>query len=183
MKEAHKVLLLFGLFAVIIFHVVCVFIYANPLVHSKNKSDYWVEYYVYPFFHQNWNLFAPPPSENYALYVSYDDNTGIKKEELFQKIIVEHQTNRLKGYEAIVLALSNCCYYFEKSVKEQNSINGPIKNNLYFTMLQHLTVNYLEWKNKKSISMTELIFVSENIHTKKKRVYYTTNVSAISINR
>lgn len=166
-----------------LFHFVCVYSYANPLVHSKHKYDYWAEYYVYPFFHQGWSLFAPPPTENYALYVTYTDTTGTKREELFQNILQQHQSNRFKGYEAIVLALSNCCYYFEKNTKERNSINGPVKNDLYFAMLQQAAVRYLEWKNKPSISNPELIFVSENSETKKKRVYFTTKTSASSINR
>src|SRR4051812_31267263 len=69
--------------------------------------------YTYPFFHQNWNLFVPPPNSNYYLYV-YNKNSTAESMDVFGEILMGHQKNRFRGYGPILIALSNSIHYFEK---------------------------------------------------------------------
>lgn len=152
-------------------HFTLVFIYANPVSHPKNKTDYWSEYYVYPFFHQSWSLFAPPPTSNYKLFVYYE-NKGLKQTELYSDILADHQANRFKGYESLILALSNSIYYFEKYAELNPKAEGPIRNDTYFKMIEQFSTNYLQWKHKIKLKRVQLILISENIKNKDQKLYF-----------
>ncbi len=147
------------------------FIYANPLKQSKTRIDYWAEAYAYPFFQQNWNLFVPPPSCNYNLYAEYEDK-GLKKTELVQELLFQHQNNRLKGYGPFLLAFSNSIYYFEKCSKKQNKINGPIQDDINFTIVEYSAKKYLEQTRHIQLKKLKLILLVSDVLTKEQRIYF-----------
>lgn len=132
----------------------------NP--ESKSKISYYAKFYTYPFFHQNWNLFVPPPSSNYQLIAC----NGTSKTNIFNDILIKHQTNRLAGYETFVLALSNSIHYFEKNTKVKS---GLIKNDANFKIVSHFVNNYLHLKTQ---NMSKIIIIITNISTKENRFYY-----------
>lgn len=126
--------------------------------------------YVYPYFYQNWNLFAPIPNSNYQLYARVDtENNG---ESIFEEVLTLHQSNRLKGYEPLLIGFSNCIHYFEKNTPLQNAINGPIQNDLNFDILKHAVKNYLQHKHKKKIGEVKLMLVVKEVADGKQRIYF-----------
>lgn len=155
--------------AYLLIHFSSVFLYSKPFSSEKSRVDFYAHGYVYPYFHQNWNLFAPAPTSNYRLYCEYENN-GKQQLDVFSEIKINHQTNRLKGYAALVVAFANSFYYLESSLNKP--INGPLENNYYFKMIIHSTKNYLE--NTRNITLTnlKLILVAENVVTKEKKIYF-----------
>ncbi|PBQ32224.1 hypothetical protein CNR22_10720 [Sphingobacteriaceae bacterium] len=146
-------------------------IFASPYTKSKTKLNYYAEWYVYPYFSQNWNLFAPTPDTNYKLFVEYEDK-GKQKTDLFQEILVKHQTNRLKGYGPLVLAFSNTIHYFEKSTELQNKLNGPIKEDKYFSILEKSVLNYLRATRKTDLKKVKIQLLVQALDSKEMKVYY-----------
>jgi hypothetical protein len=112
-------------------------------------------------------LFTPPPENNYNLYVIYKDGKNQPVTiDVFAEVISEHQINRLKGMESLVLAFSNTIHYFETN-HEPGHASG--KN---FELLENLTVNYLMYSRGEKIIKPKLILVASNINTKSRRVFY-----------
>jgi hypothetical protein len=159
-----------GLF-VLTAHFALVLIYANPFEHGKTKMGYYAQAYVYPYFHQNWNLFAPPPTSNYTLLATYNHN-GNKTVDVFNEMLVKHQTNRLSGYEPLLIAFSNSIHYFEKNTQLKKLLNGPILDDPHFNMLEHAVGKYLEVKNKIHLSQLRLLLIVEDDSPEKQRLYF-----------
>lgn len=145
--------------------------YSNQLTPLKTKTEFYARAYVFPFFHQSWNLFVPPPNSNYKLFVSYEHN-GKQHTDLFSEIVLAHQCNRLKGYESIMTAFTNSIYYFEKYTAQQNAVNGPIANDLNFSFIEHAAKNYLQYKEHIRIQHIKIIVWVEDSQTKKQRIYF-----------
>jgi hypothetical protein len=159
-----------GLLALAI-HFTLVTVHATPFVPGKNKLYYVARSYASTFFHQSWLLFVPPPTTNYTLFATYESN-GIQKKEIFNDLVAQHQSNRLTGHEALVVAFSNIIYYFEKSTILQAPVNGPVTNDVNFKMLGHAATRYLQHKYNTSIEHVKLILVAEDTETKKQRIYF-----------
>lgn len=138
---------------------------------TKNKFTSFSQRYVYPFFHQNWSLFAPAPDSNYQLFVQYEKN-GIQKKDLFTEIVTKHQANRLAGYGPLVLAFSNSIHYFEKNTILTDKLNGPVAGDNYFEMIEYEVANYLRTTEKITPQKIKLFLVVENVLSGKQRVYY-----------
>ncbi|MEO6303005.1 MAG: DUF5819 family protein [Bacteroidia bacterium] len=152
-------------------HFSCLLIYPKPISSQKNKAEFYAQAYIYPYFHQNWNLFAPVPNSNYNLYCEYENN-GIQKTDLFAEIKTIHQTNRFKGYGPLVVAFANGIHYFEKNAKQQQPMNGPISSDLNFKIIQQAAKNYLEYSKKIQISKLKMILVVTETLTNKQKVYF-----------
>lgn len=147
-----------------------VIFYALPF-KSNNKLTFFSQVYVRPFFHQNWNLFAPAPQSNYRLLAVYNDGK-INKRDVFTEILSKHQTNRLAGYGPLLLAFSNGIHYFENNTPLRNSINGPVKNDPYFSMLEHSVKNYLLNTRKTITEEVKIILIVDNADTHEERIYF-----------
>ncbi|HQQ92949.1 MAG TPA: DUF5819 family protein [Bacteroidia bacterium] len=145
--------------------------YTLPREGSKTRWQYRAEYYAYPFFLQNWSLFAPAPVENYKLFVEF--NTGIpEKQELLFELLSLHRENRFKGYEAIVLSVCNSIHYFEKNTSQQQGLNGPVSEDANFNILERQVIRYLNWKYKLQMKSVKLALYCNNTHSGQKRLYY-----------
>jgi hypothetical protein len=140
----------------------------SPDTSSKLRFIAW--YYNYPFFQQNWNLFVPPPSNNYNLYASFECE-GQKNLDVFSDILQRH-SNRLAGYEPLVIAVSNSIYYFDANYKKPSSLNGPVRNDERFRMLEHFSQNYLEHLFRKKVNNLKLILVISSVKNKEQRIYF-----------
>ncbi|MES2679971.1 MAG: DUF5819 family protein [Bacteroidota bacterium] len=150
-------------------HFILVFFYALP-VYAQNRLSFFSQVYVYPFFHQNWSLFAPVPDSNYQLIAVYEN--GLQKKDVFTEIVNKHQDNRFAGNGALVLAFSNSIHYFEKNVLLKNKLNGPITDDPYFSIIEHEVQNYLHHSEKISDQKIKIILLVENAKTGAKRVYF-----------
>jgi len=152
-------------------HFTLILIYANPYAKTKQKLDYYAEWYVYPYFTQNWNLFVPPPNTNYKLFVEYEDK-GIQTKDVFEELLIQHQSNRLKGYGPLLLAFSNSIHYFEKNTELQKSLNGPIKNDLYFQIIEKSALNYLKSTRKINIEKIKMRLVVQTLGSNTEKIYF-----------
>lgn len=151
-------------------HFCLVIVFANPVGHEKNKMSYIAGAYVYPYFQQNWNLFTPAPVSNYTLYAK-PDNENVSQD-IFNEILIKHQSNRLAGDEPFLIAFTNTIHYFEKNTSLIASLNGPLKGDRYFDILEHSTKNYLQISRKKHFSSVKLILIVKDVITKEQRVYF-----------
>jgi hypothetical protein len=169
-KRWRMIVLCLGLL-VLALHVLLLCMYVNPLPGSKGRFYFQAYNYVYPFFHQNWNLFAPAPDCNYSLLAMYEDQ-GPKVLDVFGEIVQKHQANRLAGHEPLVLAFSNSIHYFEKNSPGQQALNGPVKDDLNFTILERTVKGYLKETRRLEQVPIRLFLVVDNIHTGQRRVYF-----------
>lgn len=135
-----------------------VILYAFP-ERSKTGRSYFLSYaYIYPYFHQSWSLFVPPPRQNFNLYVRY--KTKEKRtdwSDLFAELNTRHQSNRFAG-EATLLAFSNALRYYATSAGAESRI-FPDLSDLNFSVLQRITEKYLIQKNKEPLHHLEMIVV------------------------
>lgn len=152
-----------------------VFVYAGPFATRGSKASFLAYAYVYPYFHQNWDLFAPVPENNYRLIAEYEEN-GLQRRDVFAELVQKHQANRLLGYEPLVIAFSNSIHYFEAGSPLQQAVNGPVKNDLNFMILERAVRSYLKQHNKAGglggPELLRLIVVVENAGSGGQRVYF-----------
>jgi hypothetical protein len=146
----------------LLLHFLLVTVYANKPTTNRTKIDYYASFYVYPYFHQNWNLFVPPPSSNYSL-IAYTDKGEI---DIFKTILTKHRNNRFAGNEPLVIALTNSIHYFEKNVTTKNCKITDDKN---FKIIEHFVKNYLA---EKKTDAFKLILLTSDLVTKQNRYYY-----------
>lgn len=163
-------MLCFGLLALCI-HFSLLLVFTNPYREAGKKLDYYAQWYVYPYFSQNWNLFVPPPSTNYRLFVEYEQN-GLQRKDIFEELEVKHQANRFKGYGSLLLAFSNSIHFFEKNTARQKPLNGPVSNDLYFRILENSVENYLKATCGQDIKHIRLRLMVSDIHSGGNRVYF-----------
>ena len=153
----------------LVIHFTSVFLYSKPFISEKTKPEFYAQAYIYPYFHQNWNLFAPVPDANYKLFCAFENN-GKKNLDIFSEIKTVHQSNRLKGYGPLLVAFSNSIYYFEKSTKQQSNSNA--KRDLGFKIIEKLARNYITHTRQIRVEGLKLILVVDDISTQKQRIYF-----------
>ncbi|MBA3682916.1 MAG: hypothetical protein H0W73_17390 [Bacteroidetes bacterium] len=146
------------------------FFYSPPPALKNSKAEFYSQFFIYPYFHQNWNLFAPAPTSNYKLYCEFESN-GKQQLDVFSEINIKHQSNRLKGYGPFVVAFANSFHYLEASALD-TLVNEPLNNNVNFQIIEHTAKKYLENTRHVSIKDLRLILVSENVVTKKQKIYF-----------
>lgn len=147
-----------------LFYLLAHFLFLSSYVFKPNKYSF---FYCYPYFHQNWNLFIPPPENNYNLYVFYTDENKIKqKADIFRELLVVHQSNRINGTEPLLLALSNTIHYFENESKP----GYASENN--FKMIEVFAKNYLQHTRHVKIIDLKLILLVSGPDSIKTRIFY-----------
>ena len=157
-------------FFLLAIHFISIFIYSRPFVAPKTKLEFYSQAYIYPYFQQNWNLFATVPNSNYNLYCEFENN-GIQKIDVFNEVKILHQTNRLKGYGPLLISLANSIHYFEKNAGAGKVINGPINDDLNFKIIEQVTKNYLEYSRQLKIKKLKIVLVVRSQNNKPK-IYF-----------
>jgi hypothetical protein len=152
-------------------HFALIAIYADPFIKEKKKIHYYSQWYAYPFFHQNWNLFVPPPDSNYRLYAEFENN-GKQKVDLFSEILTQHQTNRLKGYGSLLATFYNSIHIFEKNTTLQKQLNGPVNNDFNFAIIKNSAIKYLNATRRIKISTVNLTLVVDRVGSDIRKVYF-----------
>ncbi|MGZ3931501.1 MAG: DUF5819 family protein [Bacteroidia bacterium] len=141
----------------LLLHFTAVVLYAFPGRSTTSKSYILSYVYIYPWFHQSWSLFVPPPKQNFNLYVRYRVQ-GQQREwrDLFAELNAAHQKNRFSG-EALLLAFSNSLRYYATSAKEQNEVFSDKTADLNFSVLEKITEAYLSHAEKSPLANLEII--------------------------
>lgn len=173
MNQATKRLFAIVLGMALCFHFMMILVYCYPNKMKHKKFNFVNTLYIYPAFHQNWNLFVPAPNVERKLFVRYRTKEGFTNwEDILSREIVHHKHNRLLGNEARVLLLSNSLIYELNSLdaKESCVFNSKPSNN-EFKVLQFEIEKYvrLEFQLKGTINY-ELLLVSA-CKTKTKAYY------------
>ena len=173
MNQTTKRLFAIVLGVVLCFHFVMILMYCSPIKIKAQKINFVNNLYIYPIFHQNWNLFVPAPNIERKLFVRYKIKEGFTNwEDILSREIVHHKHNRLLGNEARVLLLSNSLIYELNSMgaKESCVFSSKPSNN-EFKVLQFEIEKYvrLEFQLKGTINY-ELLLVSAG-KTKTKAYY------------
>lgn len=172
MSRKLQMLVLIFLVFVLCLHFFLLSIYTFPFQPSETKKiNYYAQWYAYPFFNQSWNLFVPAPNTNYKCFVSYEHN-GTQKLDLLEEILSKHQTNRFLGYSSFVLTFVNSMHYFEKNSPLQEKLNGPIKDDLNFTILEKSAKNYIQVTRGIEVTNFKLILFVETLKSKVQKVYF-----------
>lgn len=145
-------------------HFFIVFNY-NFSASNNSKVSYYYTYYGYPYFHQNWNLFAPVPKQNYELFVF---NNGLVINVLGD-VLQKHKKNRFSGNEGLLIAFTNSIHYFVSSTTVNS---GLVINNNNFEMLGFSVKNYLKNKTEFRNAQPNILLKVTEINTKKIRYFY-----------
>lgn len=149
-------------------HFTAIFLYALP-TNSENKFKYLVFPYVYPYFHQDWRMFAPIPKQNFNVYVKHDSKDW---KDIFYTVNSAHQKNRLAGNEALLLALSNSLRYYASSVEEITKSESDDASNINFVVLRKIVRNYLALENGTDVKNVEIIIGIKDVERKVKHYHH-----------
>ena len=151
-------------------HFFSVIVYSYPYpANDGSKLRFYVFPYVYPYFHQSWSLFVPVPKENFNVYVKHDEQDW---EDLFSKVYSSHQSNRLGGHEALMLALSNSLRYYASSVSETSGLEKDDDSNINFIVLKKIIASYYMVKNGEAPKNIQVIIRIKNINNRLDYSHY-----------
>lgn len=162
---------------VTVFHFLMVFLYSSPIKISNNKAKVISFGYVYPFFHQSWQLFVPTPKNNYQLYVrASDGKTWDKWIDLFKVQLNKREKNPYLGNETNVLLFSSEMNYLRGTFGEVDTLLAKDPNHGNFIVLNHSVKYYLiNNRCRKKTKQYEILFVTKS--PEKTYSYYFKNLS------
>jgi hypothetical protein len=162
------------------FHFIWVVVYCFPHPSVSINWQRLSQLYIYPVFHQNWGLFVPAPNVERHLFVRYKTaNKFTNWEDILAQEITTHKRNRILGYEARVLLLSNALIYELNALDRSTKFVYTAKPyNKEFKVLQFEVEHYLNLKHKLQKSVDyELLFVSSGRLSSK--AYYIKSLSKL----
>jgi hypothetical protein len=147
-------------------HFSAVFLYSGLFIKNE-RANYLLQWYVYPYFQQNWTLFAPAPHNNYHLYARCKEKV---MEDIFASLINAHRHNRLAGNEAAMTAFLHYIHFFETGTMQKNAVN-KIRDDKNFDMLRLAAGKYLHCPGQDADSV-KIILVVRDIRGSHARVYF-----------
>lgn len=156
----------------ILLHYTAVFSFVNPVKRVEGRWHYYTMFYLYPFFDQGWNLFAPAPHSNYHVFVTYKEGYQTKQFDLINEIQNKHVSNRFSGYETLSLAISNAIHNFEYATSLKQNLNGPISNDINFKVVQHFVNAFVMNKSNNKAVDIKFILLITHVNDQKQLVYY-----------
>ncbi len=148
-------------------------LYTWPDKNPASKTAIYSYAYIYPHFHQSWNLFVPTPKQNFSIYVKY--NAGQKTQDwtdIFYEINSKHQSNRFAGNESVLLAFSNALRYFSSSVPAVSEKMEGENTNINFIVLEKIIEKYLNNKEQVQVKDLKLIINIRSISEQKGHSHF-----------
>jgi hypothetical protein len=162
-----------------IIHLACTLLYVLPQEVIPEKVSASVTGYMSPLFNQGWALFAPVPTANRKVFVSYlkKDNTWSAWQDPFSEFKRKHWQHRYTGYGKLVLmqstSLHNLYYENEDSLNKKSVFFGD-KNTECFKVLRHEVEQILKSQKKEFREIRFLLmFISTGKPNKKNYIYYS----------
>lgn len=171
MEQNKKTWLVYVALSILAVHFIFLFINNNPFSEKKDKLYFYSQAYTYPFFHQTWQLFAPPPTTNFKLIATF--NTGGRRcVDVFNEILTNHQSNRMLGYEPLLLSFATGLHFFEKTAAYNNFLSGYAKNYEGFNIIEHMSRSYLYNKYHLTNQTVKLTLIVYDTKQTQSRVYF-----------
>lgn len=154
----------------IFFYISCFLFLTHFLLLSLNKvyPNRLSTAYTYPFFQQNWDLFAPPPDNNYKLYAVMEDD---RVNDVLGQIKNEHLTNLLAGNEALLLTFSNSIHFFEKEAVYKHISPDKAAETINFKIIIRSVEAYYMLQSNKQVKRI-ILLVSPLKTDQKPRIYH-----------
>lgn len=150
-------------------HFIAVLAYAFP-GKEEHKLKFYVFPYIYPYFHQNWSMFVPVPTQNFNVYVKIK---GEDWKDIIYDINSKHQANRFGGYEATLLSLSSALRFYSSAIKEEKSeIVLNDRSNINFEVVKKIMKGYLISQNKKWPEGMDIIIQIKYINSEVNFAHY-----------
>ena len=162
MSKRIKHLLSFFLILGLFIHFLLIGIYTSPYSIGLKKINFVSDYYVYPYFHQYWGVFAPTPKKIFNLYVRQNQQKHWQEwRAVFQEKLNLHKTNVAKGNEVDVLLYSNAINYLYYSLDTNKHVYNEKPSNINFDVLNHALRQELFTKNRQYLPYEVILTVSE----------------------
>lgn len=180
MSQLTKRLFAIVLVTLVGFHFLMVLVYGLHYKTGNEKLNFVNKRYVYPVFHQNWNLFVPAPNADRKLFVRYKTDKGFANwVDILSTEVIRQKQTKVLGNEARVLLLSNSLIYELNSLDTVKScVFNDKPNNAEFKVLQFEIEKYLRLEFQLSGSTEyELLLMSEEKQSIKS--YY---IKSLTIN-
>jgi len=133
----------------------------------ETRTDFISYQYAYPYFHQDYRLFVPPPQVNYELYVRAQSDNETIYTELFSEI--KAGKSLFSGKEFMLLSLSAACHYVNSKETEITDGVYPFIKDSSFEVLNTVVKSSLYKLYSKNFSnITFVLKVTEikNQHSK-----------------
>lgn len=148
--------------SLLLIHFTFIMMYSVCTPLSKLKT--YSQLYVYPIFHQSWQVFVPPPKQNYQLFVRVKENEKWRQwTDVFSDIIQQHKKNPVKGNELLMLTFSNTLRYSSAELTVSKLYDGALNstslNSLYATIYKYI-------KNQQS-AITAIEFIVKHTEPEK----------------
>jgi hypothetical protein len=164
-------------FAVVVVHFSMIFIYAFPHQYVPAAAKTAANGYVYPFFEQTWNLFAPCPLINHQLSIRClyeDDSTGwidVYKEdqELHNVLRFTYHGDRVLGESNLLFWLEGDMQYLGLSLYEPIPADSApaLKNTMGYIRLATFVRGYSLLNFDKEPLAAEVRCFFENVETRE----------------
>lgn len=165
MNYLHKKLLTIVLLLGIAWHFSLIIVYEAPFLKNKSgKLSALAFSYVYPYFHQSWELFVPAPKANHFLYVRYQqENTWSTWSDILNEEIIHQKQRIIKGDEMVVLSISTVFHYAKGALTQTNFTSQNTHLNTEVYILNYLVNNYLvnKYGLKQGTSYEFILYVQE----------------------
>lgn len=146
-----------------------VLLYAFP-GKEEYKLKYYVFPYIYPYFHQDWSMFVPVPTQNFNVYVRMN---GEDWQDVIHDLNMKHQANRFGGNETSLLALTSALRFYSSTIeKEKSQIISDDNSNLNFEVVERIIKGYLVSKDKERLDGMEIIIRIRYVNTSVDFAHY-----------
>jgi hypothetical protein len=172
MNQLSKRLIAIVLVLIVCVHFTMILLYCTSKIENE-KLKFVNNLYIYPVFHQNWNLFVPAPNAERKLFVRYKtDNSFNDWQDILGREITNHKRNRLLGNEARVLLLSNSLIIELNSIDHFDSrVFDSEPKNKEFEVLQFEIEKYLRLEFKLNGTLNYEILLVSSTNNKTKAYY------------
>jgi hypothetical protein len=178
MSNRLKNILAFGLLLFLGLHFLLLLNYTAPLKTGGKLTSASIRY-CYPFFHQQWTVFVPAPTNQFDLYIRNGNGSSWQPwVKVTQRFIKKQRQHPFEGRETEVLLLSSAINYVAYDLGEGSRIFNEPPDLPSFKIMERAAHfffrNYRCWAEGKQY---ELVLVTKA--PKKTYVYYFKNLSLL----
>ncbi|WP_027419308.1 DUF5819 family protein [Crocinitomix catalasitica] len=172
----------------VIFHFVCIIIYAFPPNIIPEKVQGMAAHYVSPVFDQKWNMFAPAPVIQSTIEVKYYFKNGDSSIWIRPALnaLKRHMETRFTFYGELALAESNMAYWVQVDIDYLDLIDTETMNpeqwsdfrkGYSYRKLQNYVKGYSRINGITGVQAYVVRYDYLNVKTGKKGVLYLPKIN------